>query len=621
MTTWLANPEALWLLTLLPVLSLLGMWAWRRRRRALALLGSGLALHRLAAGRRWPHALRGMCLSLGLMALIVGIAGPQWGRDWTPAAPGRDLVVVLDLSRSMLAEHPSRQVRALKALGDLCDAVQRRGGHRLALVVFAAHARVVCPLTHDYDHFRDALAQQDAANPPPSLRPEAGGPVSGTRIGEGLHAAVAAHDPRFAGSQDILLVSDGDDPAADGEWATGAAAAAKARIPVHVVGVGDPESASPIPAGDDSLRHGGAVVQTRLEEKPLEEIARRTRGIYIPARTQAVPLGRWLREVIEPRTAPREEDENALPVYRQQYAWFFAPALGLLVVALVVGEGSAPRLLFAARAARHVPRAILLFLAVLLVSAGPAVEDLLRRGNEAFAEGRFEDALGEYTRAEAAATDPGLVAFNKAAALYRLGRHREAELHYRRCLDDAAGPRRAGALYDLGNCLLQQAGDRDARLLQQAVACYRACRRVAGIEPSLADDAAYNQELARLLWLKARATGGDEPPRSDQDDGGDAPKAKMQDGKMEPGGLEPGDAQGLQPGKDKQGAQEAKGADSKQPAPGRGDLRTLPDTDELVPLAAEDTAAYLERLAERIQHERHEHWRTAVPASPHIKDW
>ncbi len=80
-------------------------------------------------------------MALGLIALILGTSGPQWGRDWDQsAAPGRDLVVVLDCSRSMFAETPSRLERAKTALLDLCDALKKRGGHRVALVVFAGSA-------------------------------------------------------------------------------------------------------------------------------------------------------------------------------------------------------------------------------------------------------------------------------------------------------------------------------------------------------------------------------------------------------------------------------------------------------------------------------------------------
>jgi Ca-activated chloride channel family protein len=630
MTTWLAHPEALWLLALLPALGLLGLWSWRRQRRALALLGGGLALHRLTSAQRGPRLLSRACLGLGLLALVAGVAGPQWERQDVETARGRDLVVVLDLSRSMLAEQPSRQERALKALRDLADAVQRRGGHRLALVAFATHARVVCPLTHDYDHFRNALDRQDAAEPPPDIRPRPGDAASGTRIGEALRLAVSVRDPNFPGGQDILLVSDGDDPAGDGEWAKGAAAAHKARVPVHAVGVGDPERSYPIPVEGSFLRHDGKVVETGLHEQPLEEIARRTGGVYIPAQTRPLPLGRWLREVIEPRKAARPDEEDVLPVYRQQYPWFLGPALALLALPLLFGDGRAPPRkrrgspdAAGAGTAKPAPAAVpaLLALALLAVAAAPAAQDLVRQGNAAYDAEQFEEAVEEYGRAEERTTDPGLVAFNKAAALYRLGRYREAELHYRRCLDDATGPRRARALYDLGNCLLQQARDRDLRLLEQSVACYRTCRGAAGASPALRADAAHNLELARLLWLKARASGAEESPRSEDDPGENSHKPEDAGKAGSEGAGDPDDPQGGQPGKEKQGAEDMPGAERKVPTPGRGTLPTLPDSDELVPLPPDDTAAYLERLAERIRRERREHWRAAAPAVPNVKDW
>src|SRR5271155_1721264 len=133
---WFAQPWALWLLVLLPPLGLLAALARWQRRRALLRLGG--AFTRLAP-RRWAGLPQRLCLTFGLLLLIMGGAGPQWGRDTQQqVSAGRDLVVVLDLSRSMLAEQPSRQEFARAALLGLADSLQKRGGHRLALVVFAA---------------------------------------------------------------------------------------------------------------------------------------------------------------------------------------------------------------------------------------------------------------------------------------------------------------------------------------------------------------------------------------------------------------------------------------------------------------------------------------------------
>src|SRR3712207_2009265 len=119
-----AHPWLLWSLVLLPGLGLLALRGRRRRRQALALLGDVRSLGAVRAGGRRARLLRGSFLALGLTCLGLGAAGRQWGRGWEEAAaPGRELVAVLDCSRSMLAEAPSRLERARAALLDLNRAV------------------------------------------------------------------------------------------------------------------------------------------------------------------------------------------------------------------------------------------------------------------------------------------------------------------------------------------------------------------------------------------------------------------------------------------------------------------------------------------------------------------
>jgi Ca-activated chloride channel family protein len=340
---WFANPWAFPLLSLPPLVGLLSIFALRQRNRALARLGSQPALELLVAERVWVRLLRGLLASLGLTLLVVGIAGPRWGRDWSQAsAPGRDLVIVLDLSRSMFAEQPTRLHRAQEGLVSLSEALKERGGHRVALVVFAARGRVLCPLTHDYDHFRDVVEDLAPDRLPPDLGPD-DDDASGTRIGAGLRAAVELHDSRFVGYQDIVLLSDGDDPARDGEWRLPAAEARARGIPIHTIGIGDPDADSTIPTPDGPLQDpAGAMVKTRLREAPLREMAEITGGVYVPAQTRALPLGRLFRERIESRPV-RDDSEDALPQYHQHYAWFLGGALALLALSVVVGGFGRPR--------------------------------------------------------------------------------------------------------------------------------------------------------------------------------------------------------------------------------------------------------------------------------------
>src|SRR4051812_25519769 len=116
MHNWFAHPLLLFALAGLPVLAVLALWSRYRRRRALVRLGQRSIL--LGSPRFSPRGfVRNLSLLAGLVLLILGLAGPQWGRDWEQStAPGRDLVVVLDCSRSMLAETPTRLERAQTAL-------------------------------------------------------------------------------------------------------------------------------------------------------------------------------------------------------------------------------------------------------------------------------------------------------------------------------------------------------------------------------------------------------------------------------------------------------------------------------------------------------------------------
>src|SRR4051794_27066408 len=301
LTRHLTTPVLLWSLAILPALAMLALWTRRKRRILLARLGPpGVVASQI---ERPPGRWRiGIGWTLGLAGLAVGAAGPRWGLGPPPpTAPGRDVVVVVDVSRSMLARDalPSRLGRAQDALREFADAVQARGGHRLALVAFAGQAVVVCPLTNDYDHFRGKVAALSADPPPAAVRAGTGG-VSGTRIGAGLQRAVALLDTQLRAAEEIVLVSDGDDPAGDEEWRTGLAAAREAGVPVDPIGVGDPTGDGRVPTEAGRLQSRGVEARTRLHEPPLREIAARTGGLYLPARRAPPDLAALFRERIAP---------------------------------------------------------------------------------------------------------------------------------------------------------------------------------------------------------------------------------------------------------------------------------------------------------------------------------
>lgn len=345
-----ARPELLLALLVLPVFALLNAHAARRRRSDSDAAGRPAAVAGLLThprfGRRWI----GLAYPLAWVALVLGLAGPRWGRSDEPGiAVGRDVVLVLDLSRSMLATDLSsssaRWEAGRNSLLDLLETVRRRGGHRVGIVVFAGRPKVLVPLTTDYDHAASALDEIDGRHLPPDLRPAPDG-LSGTRIGAALLLALATHDPRFTGSQDIILVSDGDDPvgASDLEWRRGSDAARAASVPVHTVGIGDPDRLSTLP--DDKGEPlefqpredlPPDLVQTRLEEDVLRQIAAETGGKYVAARKDAPRLGEFFRATVEPNPS-RTVSDDSVPQPKDRAAWFLAAALGLFLIGWLRGR-------------------------------------------------------------------------------------------------------------------------------------------------------------------------------------------------------------------------------------------------------------------------------------------
>jgi Ca-activated chloride channel family protein len=333
-----ARPDALWLLLLIPVLGLLNRWAARRRKRAIAAVGRPSAVAGQLTHPRPTRRWLGLAYPIAWLLLVLGIAGPRWGKSDEPGvAVGRDLVIVIDLSRSMQADDVSdpeaktRWEAARKGALDLLQAVARRGGHRVGVVVFAAKVKLMCPLTTDYEHARAVLEDVDGNFPPPEIRPGADpNVVSGTRIGAGLIAAVQAHDKEFTGSQDIILISDGDDPADDKEWVRGSDAARAANIPVHTVGVGSTTQPTVMTLGDE-------LISTQLQEEPLKQIAAETRGQYVAARRDVPSLGEFFRTRVEPNPS-RIYSGDQIPQPRERYPWFLAPALALFLVGWVRGR-------------------------------------------------------------------------------------------------------------------------------------------------------------------------------------------------------------------------------------------------------------------------------------------
>ncbi len=263
-----ASGRYLYLLPLLLLLALgLSLWSAKVYRQRLALL-SRQFLQRSES----LIGLRRLLILLSLAAIILALARPRWDFHWTEVKHrGSDIIVVLDLSQSMLATDvkPNRLEKAKRAIRDLLGAVQ---GDRIGLVLFSGDAFIQCPLTFDkgsFDLFLDA-ATIDLL------------PHQGTEIAGALDLAERAFEQGSevgTHAKTVILISDGED---HGDNAlVRAQTLGEKGVKVYSLGMGT--EGSPIPTANGSFLRDkrGQLILSKPDLPGLAKIAEATGGRLI----------------------------------------------------------------------------------------------------------------------------------------------------------------------------------------------------------------------------------------------------------------------------------------------------------------------------------------------------
>lgn len=309
----------------------------RRRRGAARFVGEALAeTARRRAGLRPRRAAARAALVAGALALIgLALGRPAWNP--TPKEvrrTGRDVVFLVDVSRSMLAEDvaPSRLERARLLVNDVLDAAR---GDRFGLVAFAGSAVVRCPLTTDYNYVRMCVADLS----PSSVS------RGGTLIGDAIRTALRDlfADETEDRYRDLVLITDGEDH--ESFPVEAAASAGQRGIRIIAVGLGSAEGA-PVPAVDErgrrvEMRHGGEPVRSRFDGRMLERIAAASAGgVCLNVGTGTIDLERVYRRLAE-ASERRAVTDRAAMRYTEGFPLLLAGALVLLVMEGLLRETGA----------------------------------------------------------------------------------------------------------------------------------------------------------------------------------------------------------------------------------------------------------------------------------------
>lgn len=325
------NPWMLVLVLLVPLAGVLWTYLRARSESRLRHMVAPALRKRLLPNRPKTFLVQSILIIAGLALCLLAAARPQWGRSsQTVAAKSRNVVVALDVSRSMLADdvRPNRLERAKADIADLIDSLE---GDRCALVAFRYKGVLLCPLTTDTAFLRSALE---------SVTPESA-PRGETDIGSAIRVALQALDPAMDDHNAIILVSDGGDLRNN---AIECAQMANRRgIPIFTVGLGDRnrESTIPDPSGKGVQMFKGQPVKVRLEEEALRKVASISGGRYVPlatAGTAETTLGaiyrRFLRQVAAMEQAEEEEMRAT-----ERFGVFLVPGLLFVMAAAMLSNG------------------------------------------------------------------------------------------------------------------------------------------------------------------------------------------------------------------------------------------------------------------------------------------
>jgi Ca-activated chloride channel family protein len=325
------STEILFGLLLVPVLGAF-FWGTRQaRKRALAQFGDLELVQKLSATlNRGGRVAKSILMLVAVAFLILALARPQFGtRVETVRSEGQDVMVALDVSRSMLAEDvaPNRLERARL---EIMRILQRLAGDRIGLVAFAGNAFVQSPLTVDYGAAALFLNAMD-----PDLIP-----IQGTNLGEALTVALDAFEEGTRDQRVLIVVTDGEDH--EGEIEEALARALDEGVQIHTVGIGSLDGV-PIPEFDASgvrsgfIRdEGGTVVTTRLDESTLERVAQATGGRYFPALGPGANLDPLVEEITGGEG--RELEAREITQFDEQFQLFLGLALVLLLAEGLIPE-------------------------------------------------------------------------------------------------------------------------------------------------------------------------------------------------------------------------------------------------------------------------------------------
>ncbi len=259
---------------------------------------------------------------LAFACLVVAAARPQEGRTITRVeASGIDIMIAIDVSRSMLAEDftiGSQRANRLEAVKRVTQQfIEARPNDRIGIVGFAGQPYLVSPLTLDHDWLIRNLD-----------RVQIGLVEDGTAIGSAIMSAANRLKDKEAKTKLIVLLTDGDNNAGKVMPLTAAEAAKALGIRIYSIGAGT-RGMAPYPMQDPFGRTVYRNIPVEFDENTLKQIASVSGGEYFRA-TDTRSLEEIFAEIDKLEKSKIEVEK--ISEYNDLFPWFLIAGISLLAV-------------------------------------------------------------------------------------------------------------------------------------------------------------------------------------------------------------------------------------------------------------------------------------------------
>ncbi len=311
-----ANPEWFWLFILIPVL--IGWYIFKQKQQTSEIKMSsieGLALGKPTLKIRLRHILFVLRI-ISISFIIFVLARPQsTSSKKNIRTEGIDIVMVLDISTSMLAEdfRPNRLEAAKKTAMEFID---MRIDDRIGLVVFAGESFTQAPVTIDHDVIKNLFKDL-----------KTGLIEDGTAIGMGLATSINRLKDSKAKSKVVVLLTDGVNNTGIISPQTAAEIAHSFNIRVYTIGVGT-RGMAPYPFQTPwGIRRQN--MEVKIDEELLGQIAKLTGGKYFRA-TNNKALSNIYKEI-----DAMEKTRVDVSIYSRKSEEFLPFAIGAAIAFLL----------------------------------------------------------------------------------------------------------------------------------------------------------------------------------------------------------------------------------------------------------------------------------------------